>query len=138
MPDGGPAGWLGFLLNTLGERLRTQTYEALKPWGLSARDLGALESVAAFGPLSQVDLGRTIRMDRTSVVQLVDRLEAAGWMARMPDYEDRRVHLLRLTPEGVERLETVRKLAAEAERDFTRPMSAADLARLKAELRRLL
>jgi DNA-binding MarR family transcriptional regulator len=134
----GPADWLGFLLNTLGERLRVQTYAALEPFGLAARDLGALEAVAAFGPMSQVELGRNIGMDRTSVVQLVDRLQAAGWWVRAQSPTDRRVHLLQLTPEGALRLESARKIAADAERDFAREMSEADLSRLKAQLRRLL
>lgn len=136
--DLGPAGWLGFLLNTLGERLRAQTYAALEPFGLTARDLGALEAVAAFGPISQVELGRRIGMDRTSVVQLVDRLQASGWWTRAPSPTDRRVHLIRLTQPGVSRLDAARKIAADAERDFAKALPEAELARLKADLRRLL
>lgn len=125
-------------MNTLGERLRAQPYAALEPFGLAARDLGAPEAVAAFGPISQVELGRRIRMDRTSVVQLVDRLQAAGWWTRTPSPTDRRVHLLQPTPEGVSRLEAARKLALEAEPDFTKALLEADLARLKSDRRRLL
>jgi DNA-binding MarR family transcriptional regulator len=134
----GPSAWLGFLLNNLGERLRTLTYESLKPWGLAARDFGALESVAAFGPLSQIELGRIIGMDRTSVVQLVDRLEQAGWMTRQINPQDRRVHLLQLTADGLVRLEALRKLASEAEQELTRGLSPAELSQVKAALRRLL
>ena len=77
-------------------------------------------------------------MDRTSVVQLVDRLQAAGWWTRAPSPTDRRVHLVQLTPQGVLRLEAARKIAADAERNFASSLTEADLTRLKSELRRLL
>lgn len=61
------------------------------------------------------DLAGRLRLDRTTVTELVARAEAAGLVRREPSAEDRRAVYLRLTTEGERRLDAALE-ATEAER----------------------
>jgi DNA-binding MarR family transcriptional regulator len=65
--------------------------------GISGTDLDALEHLEADGPLTQRDLGERLSITSGAVTMLVDRLEAAGWVARRPHPTDRRYTLLELS-----------------------------------------
>jgi len=58
------------------------------------RALNLLES----GPVSQVAIARALRLTRPSVTVMVDRLEVAGMVRRLPDPGDRRSTLVELLP----------------------------------------
>ncbi len=66
---------------------------------LPVSDAHALMELAN-GPLSQSELTAALRLERSSVTRLVDRLEARGWVERARHPEDRRSVLLRLTADG--------------------------------------
>jgi DNA-binding MarR family transcriptional regulator len=51
-------------------------------------------------PLAMSRLAEVLSCDASNVTGLVDRLEARGLVTRQPSAEDRRVRVLRLTPEG--------------------------------------
>ena len=55
--------------------------------------------IAERGPLSQAALGELPRIERTTVVAVVDELERAGYVNRGRYAADRRVHSL-ITPTG--------------------------------------
>ncbi len=63
----------------------------------------ALRAIAA-EPLAAAELARRAGVSGAAVSQLVAALEAAGWVEREPEPTDRRRHVLRLTPAGVEAL----------------------------------
>jgi DNA-binding MarR family transcriptional regulator len=50
------------------------------------------------GPLSQASIATALRITRSSVTTLVDRLEGAGFVRRMTDVHDRRSTLVELLP----------------------------------------
>jgi len=64
---------------------------------ISETDLDALEHLEADGLLTQRDLGERLGITSGAVTMLVDRLEAAGWVARRPHPSDRRYTLLELS-----------------------------------------
>jgi DNA-binding MarR family transcriptional regulator len=69
--------------------------------GLSMAKLQALKALAAAGeslPLSQ--LAERLACVKSNITQLVDRLEAEGFVARQADPSDRRARLAVLTPSG--------------------------------------
>lgn len=49
------------------------------------------------------ELGRIIGVDNSAMTGLVDRLEKAGLVGREAKRNDRRVFLIRITPEGREK-----------------------------------
>jgi DNA-binding MarR family transcriptional regulator len=52
------------------------------------------------GPVSQRDVAERMGIDPSDVVDLVDRLETAGFLRRRRDERDRRRYALELTPAG--------------------------------------
>ena len=71
--------------------------------GISGTDLDALEHLEADGPLTQRQLGERLAFTSGAITMLVDRLEKAGWVRRVPHPRDRRSVLVELTPEAIAR-----------------------------------
>ncbi|WP_396595567.1 MarR family winged helix-turn-helix transcriptional regulator [Brevundimonas sp. R86498] len=132
-----PTDWTGYLLNVVAARLRDATAVALSPWNLSPRDLGVLTTLASGSGLSQIALGRLIGMDRSSMVQLADRLEAQGWIQRRPDPADRRVNLLVLSESGADRLAAAAAAARAAETACLTALSPDQIDTLRTLLRQV-
>lgn len=75
---------------------------ALKPFGLtfSRYEVLVLLLFSKRGTLPLSKIGERLMVHPTSVTSAIDRLEAQGYVARVPDEEDRRRTLARLTPAG--------------------------------------
>ncbi|MFK5647942.1 MarR family winged helix-turn-helix transcriptional regulator [Ornithinimicrobium sp. LYQ121] len=65
--------------------------------GVNRNDLRALNLLET-GPLSQASIAAALKITRPSVTTLVDRLESAGMVRRVPDLRDRRSTLVELLP----------------------------------------
>jgi DNA-binding MarR family transcriptional regulator len=52
------------------------------------------------GSLSQQAIGERLRIDRTTMVSLIDDLERAGYVTRERNPGDRRAYVITLTPAG--------------------------------------
>ncbi|HEX4745641.1 MAG TPA: MarR family transcriptional regulator [Gaiellaceae bacterium] len=76
------------------DRLRSALARAT---GLTSSDLDALEHLEAAGPLTQKALGERVLLSSGAVTMLVDRLERAGWVRRVPHPHDRRAALVELS-----------------------------------------
>ena len=57
---------------------------------LRAADLEVLDLVARHGPMSPSELTTTTGIHPATLTGVIDRLEQGGWVARVPDPEDRR------------------------------------------------
>jgi DNA-binding MarR family transcriptional regulator len=127
----------GYLLARLGEASRRRFHRALEPEGLHPRHFGVMTMVAAQPGLSQQELHEKTAIDPSSMVAVIDELEAGGLAERRPAPTDRRVRTIFLTPLGEEKLERVRGLAAELQREFFGPLSAEERRTLHRLLRKL-
>jgi DNA-binding MarR family transcriptional regulator len=127
----------GYLLARLGESSRRRFQEALEPEGLHPRHFGVMTMVAAHPGMSQKQLHEKTAIDPSSMVAVIDELEAMGLAERRPHPDDRRVHAIFLTDSGQETLERVRTLAATLQRDFFQALSADERRTLHALLRKL-
>ena len=130
--------YAGYLLNSVADRIRGQTAEALTVIGVTPRQAGILTTIAEQGPLTQHELGERRGIDRTSVVALIDDLEARGWVARSTHPEDRRAYALSLTPAGEETLAHAARLIGEAQARFLQPLDESEWNQLRSLLLRLL
>ena len=101
------------------------------------RGFEALRAAADPTPRNQAELAKHLGLDRTVMVYLVDDLEAAGLVERVPDPKDRRSKLVRATPEGVARLCELRKVTASAEADLLAGFSPAETELLRSLLQRI-
>lgn len=94
------AGNTGFLIGKVHERARDRFEQALAPLGLRVRHYGALAALDELGPVTQSALGERLRVDRSTMVAVVDELEVAGRVLRRRDPQDRRAYRLELTADG--------------------------------------
>jgi DNA-binding MarR family transcriptional regulator len=126
---------LGYLLKHAQQRLTELTSAALEPYGLNGRELGVLIVLDAMGPTSQQDAARRLGVDRTTMVALIDALEAKSVVVRRPFEEDRRRNVVEFTERGHELFTKALAANDAAEREFVSPLEdvAADM--LRAQLR---
>ena len=92
---------LTYLLKRALVELEDLHAEHLAPVGISGRELGVLLLLDGRrdAPSQQQAAGR-LGVDRTTMVGLVDALEAKGLVARRANAEDRRRNVLELTEDG--------------------------------------
>src|SRR6266540_3773642 len=60
-------------------------------------------------PARQQDLCEALMLDANNCVLLLNELEAAGWVQRRRDVDDRRRHVVDFTPEGRQALKHARR-----------------------------
>jgi DNA-binding MarR family transcriptional regulator len=83
------------------------------------------------------DLARLAQITKPSVVYLVNDLERLGYVERVPDADDGRAKLVRLTRRGAEAQGLARKLIAQVEQDWAGLLGREDFRTLRDLLERL-
>ncbi|RSM39363.1 MarR family transcriptional regulator [Amycolatopsis balhimycina DSM 5908] len=125
---------LGYLLKHAQLRLAELAEPLYAPLGVTGRQL-ALLTLFGEGPAqSQQDGAARLGVDRTTMVALVDELEAKGLVRREVAPGDRRKRLVMLTPEGERLREAGAEVTRKAEALLLEPLSAEDAERLRAAL----
>jgi DNA-binding MarR family transcriptional regulator len=127
----------GYLVSRCGVFAARKFAERLDSIDLTPRMWGALNVLAAAGPVSQHQLGQAIGMDPSSMVGTIDELESRGLVQRQRHPTDRRAHALHLTTAGKQTLARGRKLAEEAQNELLAPLSAEDRVQLHDLLLRI-
>lgn len=96
-------------------------------------------SQAPDGSLRVGDLARALRVTVGGTSKLVDRIEAAGLIARQPDPDDRRAARVALTPDGERVLSGATKTYEQEVAAFADPvLSAGEQREMHASITRLL
>jgi MarR family transcriptional regulator, lower aerobic nicotinate degradation pathway regulator len=103
------------LLDYLARRMRLRAESALAPLGLRPRHLVALTVLRDGGGSTQQALSTTLQIDRTNLVGLLNELEAENLIERRRSSEDRRRHIVELTPTGADMLADVEAALAAVE-----------------------
>lgn len=116
------ASRLGYLLKHAQQRLAQAAEPVMLPFGIDGRELAVLTVLAAEIPLSQQEAAERLSVDRTTMVALVDALEAKGLAGRHRSPEDRRKNIIELTPAGHDCLRGASKARDEIEREFLAPL----------------
>ena len=131
------ASRLGYLLKHAYLRLTEASAPALAPFGIDGRELAVLAVLAAEYPLSQLEAAGRLGVDRTTMVALVDALEAKGLVERHRSPQDRRKNTVQLTPTGQDCLRQAEHAREEMERQFLAPLSPSDANQLVRALQTL-
>lgn len=87
--------------------------------------------------MAQFQIAAALDIDKASVVAVVDRLEELGWLLRRRSNHDRRRYGLCLTPEGLRRVQKLRRQADEAESFAQEMFSPEEMSQLLGLLSRL-
>ena len=105
----------GLLLALLGGEAMRRLRDAHTAHDLKPRQFQILGLLHDHGGLAQGDLVRTMGVDPSILVTLLNPLEAAGLVARERDPGDRRRHLVTLTRAGEQKLTRAARAQMETE-----------------------
>lgn len=115
----------------VSERLAEMGYEGLR----TAH--GTIGQHIADGGSRVTELAQLAQVSKPSVVYLVNDLERLGYVERVPDPDDGRAKLIRLTERGARAQEAAREIVAQIEHDWSLVLGRRDFATLRELLRRL-
>jgi len=107
--------------------------------GLCYTDFAVLEAILHQGPMPVNAIGRLVLLTSGSITTAVDRLEARGLVERLPDPDDRRARIVRLTPAGGDFTRAIwagHEQALERATGALDPTERRDLIRLLLKLKR--
>jgi DNA-binding MarR family transcriptional regulator len=122
---------LGYLLKRAQQRMAELNSEALAPYGINGRELAVLLTLADHEPASQQQAAGHMGVDRTTMVALLDGLEAKGLVTRRPQEGDRRRNVVELTATGQGILGRATEASDVAERALVSSLSARDAQQLR-------
>ncbi len=88
---------LAYWIFAAGFAIETALNEELAPVGITHRQVQILGALAVHGQAAQNELAEVMRVEPSSVVRLLDRMERAGWITRESDPVDRRKKIVRPT-----------------------------------------
>lgn len=84
------------------------------------------------------ELAERSGLTRQALTQIIDDLEALGYVARRADPEDRRAKLVVYTERGLQGYRAGRRTIAQMEREFAALLGDEDYGRLRSGLERLM
>lgn len=122
------------------DRLHDALSEVLQPFGLLSADLDVLAALRTRPPpheLTPTSLYRHLFLSSGGLTKILRRLSVAGLVDRPANPQDRRSRLVRLTPQGLDLLDSLLAPIGRHEEAFLAPLSRAERHQLAALLAKL-
>ncbi|MET1044077.1 MAG: MarR family transcriptional regulator [Microbacteriaceae bacterium] len=129
--------YTGFLVRAL-QQVHLDLWAAGAPFGVTGIQFGVLTLVEAHPGIDQKTLGDLLQLDRSTIADLVARLQRQGYLERIPDVVDRRRRLLTLTGPGRDALPPLRAHAEDINARLIATLDPEDQAQLRRILATLL
>jgi DNA-binding MarR family transcriptional regulator len=129
--------YTGFLMNWCAVRSRGAFAEELAALGLRPPQFAVLSVIDAEPGLTQQALVAATDIDPSTMVQMLDGLQAAGWAERRPHASDRRKRAIHLTAAGDALLRSAREAATRVGEVAFAPLDEAEQRQLHGLLRKL-
>ena len=104
---------------------------------LTSVQYGALVAIRETPGIDATRLSLVIAFDRSTLGDVLERLESKGWIRRQPSPADKRAKLLYLTDAGAAMLREVDPLASTVQERILAPLAEAERATLLRLLERL-
>ena len=104
----------GFLIRRLHQIHTSLFLDETREYNITPVQYSLITTLAALGEMDQSSLAQEIGLERTSVAEVIPRLEQRELLERRRSSEDRRVKLVRLRPQGYQLLEQMRPLVQRA------------------------
>ena len=116
-----------FSLIQVGHAMEERLERALAEVGLSGPKFGALSHLVQAGePISLSECATRMTCVRSNITQLMDRLEADGFVRRVEDPNDRRAVRAAVTPLGLERQAAGAKQVEKVKQDLANTLAGVD------------
>ncbi|WP_433268092.1 MarR family winged helix-turn-helix transcriptional regulator [Micromonospora vinacea] len=116
-----------WLLHRAAQRMHVVTGEQAERHGLQLRDYIVLSALDKTPGLTQVELARTLGLDKTTLMTQLDRLEQKNLVVRHSAPNDRRLRIPAITTAGEEVRAQVARESEEAERNAMAGFSQAEV-----------
>jgi DNA-binding MarR family transcriptional regulator len=126
-----------FLLKRLGMLAKEQAMDAYEETGLSPYHFAVLIALDESSHKTQGAIADALGYDRGQLVGMLDELEEQGFVERRRDPDDRRRHIVKLTPDGKRALGRLRTLSRRIEDEFFEPLDKQQRKQLHALLLQL-
>ncbi|MCC6543466.1 MAG: MarR family transcriptional regulator [Nitrospirae bacterium] len=107
--------------------------------GITLRQVQVLASLILFGELSQNELAMKLRIEPSTLVRILDRMERDGWIERFESPQDRRKKIIRPMKKVTGKWAKIVECGERMEKRATASLSQTQLKNLKsilAEIRR--
>jgi MarR family transcriptional regulator for hemolysin len=112
---------------------RALTHE-LAPFGITSRQWEVLVWVASAERMSQSELAELMSIEAPTLVGVLSRMERDGWIQRVPDDNDRRKKLIRITQRVVPLWDELMQCIHHVRAQATRGLSPEQIANLRDTL----
>jgi DNA-binding MarR family transcriptional regulator len=132
-----PERYTGYLIRRAQQR-HVAAWARLVSTETSSVQFAVMAVLERRGECSQQQLCEAVDLDRSTIADLVARMERRGLLTRRRADEDRRRNVTVLTPAGREELARLRPGVEAVERELTGGLEPAERDALRAALRRLL
>jgi DNA-binding MarR family transcriptional regulator len=128
---------VGFLLRKAQQRATEHFNAVMGDFGVTPTQFAAMAKLDDEGPTSQNQLGRLTAMDPATILSVVKRLAARGWVVLAPAPQDARLVLVALTDEGREAAAAMKRVAGQVSERTLEPLSRPEAARFLSLIARL-
>ena len=138
--DVGPMGVIG-RLNRCAALMHRRLDATFEKFGLSSWEFDVLASLRRSGApyrLAPTVLFSQLMVTSGTMTHRLQKLEASGWVQRLPSPDDARSMLVQLSPAGRELVERALLAHVDNEKNIMAPLGAEATAALDAQLRPLL
>lgn len=136
---------ISWLLADASRLIRKLADRRLGAIGLTRAQWQALGNLKRMGPMTQAALAEIMEVETATIARLIDRLEAAGWIARKAEAQDRRVKLVTMTDKATAIMDEVGVIGQKLRDDMLVDLSPPELdgmidtlTKIKSRLIRLL
>jgi DNA-binding MarR family transcriptional regulator len=130
---------IGLLCYIVARAMETRVIEAMVKAGYDDVTVAQGRLFARIGPNGNriTELAEQARVTKQTAGFLVDQLERAGYVRRVPDPTDARARLVQIAPRGEEAVKIARVVEAEVEAEWTRHLGKQATSQLRRALTRL-
>lgn len=130
-------GMPGHLIRRLQQISTARFAEECAEFSLTSVQFAALVAIGENSGIDATRLAAIIAFDRSTIGDVLERLEGKGWVARSPSTADKRVKLLTLSPAGKQVLEAVMPAVHRVQEKLLAPLDAANRERFMELLEQL-
>jgi DNA-binding MarR family transcriptional regulator len=127
----------GYLFRRMQQIAVAIFVEECKAYDLTPVQYAALVAIQTHPGIDATRLSAVIAFDRSTLGNVVERLETKAWVERKPSRDDKRVKLLYLTGAGAALLRTIMPKVDRAQARMLQPLKAADRKALLALMTQL-